>query len=73
MRKTAKRSDVDMRPEYDFKGAVRGKYAKRCAEGTNLVLLSPDVARVFRDSVAVNEALRTLMRINSPKRKKVAA
>ena len=52
---------VDMRDEYDFKGGVRGKYAKRFAEGTNLVLLEPDVAKEFPDSRAVNEGLRELI------------
>jgi primosomal protein N' len=53
-----------MRPEYDFsqlKGRVRGKYAERYREGTNLVLLDPDVAAAFPDAKAVNEALRLLM------------
>ena len=53
-----------MRPEYDFsqlKGRVRGKYAGRYREGTNLVLLDPDVAAAFPDAKAVNEALRLLM------------
>ena len=51
-------------PDIDFSGGVRGKYAARYAEGTNLVALSPDVAEVFPDSAAVNEALRTLVRIS---------
>jgi primosomal protein N' len=53
-----------MRPEYDFsqlKGRVRAKYAERYREGTNLVLLDPDVAAAFPDAKAVNEALRLLM------------
>jgi hypothetical protein len=50
-----------MREEYDFKGGVRGKYAKRFAEGTNLVLLEPDVAKAFPDSRSVNEALREVI------------
>lgn len=53
-----------MRPEYDLsqlKGKVRGKYAERYREGTNLVLLDPDVAAAFPDAKAVNEALRLLM------------
>jgi hypothetical protein len=53
-----------MRPEYDFsqlKGRARGKYAGRYREGTNLVLLDPDVAAAFPDAKAVNEALRLLM------------
>jgi hypothetical protein len=47
-------------PEYSLKGAVRGKYAKRYAEGTNLVPLDPDVLAVFPDAAAVNSALRAL-------------
>ena len=51
-------------PEYDFSKGVRGKYAARYAEGTNVVVLSPDVAEVFPNAQAVNEALRTLVRIS---------
>src|SRR2546423_732111 len=51
-------------PDYDFSNGVRGKYAARYAAGTNVVVLSPDVAEVFPDSAAVNEALRTLVRIS---------
>jgi hypothetical protein len=50
----------EMRAEYDFRGGVRGKYAERYASGTNVVLLDPDVAEVFRDQEAVNRALRAL-------------
>ena len=57
----------DLRPEYDFasllKKGVRGKYAKRFAQGTNLVLLAPDVAPAFPDEAAVNDALRLVIRI----------
>jgi hypothetical protein len=52
----------DMRPEYDFRGGVRGKYYKQYMEGTNVVLLDRDVASVFRDSESVNEALRVLIK-----------
>jgi len=52
----------DMRPEYDFSKGVRGKYAKRFAGGTNVVVLSPDVAAAFPDSESVNEALRSLLK-----------
>jgi hypothetical protein len=56
-------SDEDtMRPEYDFSKAVRGVTA-RYAEGTNVVLLDPDVAKIFPDTRAVNEALRTIARV----------
>jgi hypothetical protein len=53
----------DVKDEYDFSDGVRGKYAKRFAEGTNIVVLEPDVAEMFPDSSSVNEALRALVRI----------
>ncbi|MBU1262091.1 hypothetical protein KKG61_01835 [bacterium] len=57
----------ELRPEYDLsqllKGGVRGKYADRYREGTNLVLLSPDVAKVFPNEEAVNKALRIVMQL----------
>ena len=57
------RGDEDeMRPEYDFRGGVRGKYYKQYMEGTNVVLLDPDVAAVFHDSDSVNQALRVLIK-----------
>ncbi len=65
MKKANDREMADeLRPEYDLslmKGGVRGKYAKRFREGTNLVLLSPDVARYFPDEDSVNDALRSLV------------
>jgi len=57
-------SDEDtMRSEYDFSKAVRGVTAARYAAGTNVVLLDPDVAEIFPDTRAVNEALRTIARL----------
>jgi hypothetical protein len=56
------RAADEMRPEYDLRGGVRGKYYKQYTEGTNVVLLDPDVAAVFRDSASVNEALRVLIK-----------
>jgi hypothetical protein len=53
----------ELRPEYDFSGGVRGKHYKAFREGTNLVLLDPDIARVFKDSEAVNHALRLLIEL----------
>ena len=53
----------DMKDEYDFTKGVRGKYADRFAEGSNVVVLDPDVARVFSDSASVNKALRALAEI----------
>lgn len=61
--KRPKRARDEMRAEYDFTGAVRGKYLKRLAEGSNVVALDPDVAARFADSEAVNEALRNLLRV----------
>jgi hypothetical protein len=55
--------DPDLLDEYDFSKGIRGKYAKRYAEGTNLIVLAPDVAAVFPDAESVNEALRALVRI----------
>ena len=57
-----------MRSEYDFSGGVRGKYAQRYAEGTNIVVIAPDVAAFFPDSHAVNEALRSLLRLDAGQR-----
>jgi len=54
---------VELLDEYDFSQGVVGKYAKQYAEGTNIVLLDPDVAKVFPDSKAVNQALRALAQI----------
>jgi hypothetical protein len=57
------RDEDTMRPEYDFSKAVRGVTAARYAQGTNVVLLDPDVAEIFPDTRAVNEALRTFARL----------
>jgi hypothetical protein len=73
MKKAKIRRDPDMLAEYDFSKGVRGKYAKRYAEGTNIVVLSPDVAQVFHDSESVNEALRVLVKVARQKVKKVPA
>ena len=56
--------------EYDFSKGVRGKYAKRYAAGTNVVVLLPDAAEVFPDSESVNEALRVLLKIARQQTKK---
>ncbi len=60
----AKRSADEMQPEYDFsqlKGAVRGKYYSKVKAGTNLVLIDPDLAKVFPNDESVNRALRLLL------------
>jgi len=62
----------EMRPEYDFdySTAVRGKYYRRLLkEGTNVVVLDPDVAKSFRNSKVVNEALRSLLKMSEATRR----
>ena len=64
MKDRSKKSLDELRPEYnfDYSKAVRGKYYKRLIEeGSNVIVLDPDVAEAFRDSAAVNEALRSLL------------
>ena len=56
-----------MRAEYDFSDGVRGKYAKRYSQGSNIVVLEPDVAEAFPNARAVNTALRKLLR-EAPRR-----
>ena len=67
MKKISEVND-ELRPEYDMKqlleSAVRGKYAERYNEGTNLVLLDSDVAEAFPTAEAVNEALRLVLRLS---------
>lgn len=60
---TTPNSDANLLDEYDFRNAVRGKYAERYAEGTNVIVLAPDVATAFPTSTAVNAALRALIRL----------
>ena len=70
MKKSSKaKRGAEMREEYDFSGGVRGKYAARFAKGTNVIVLDPDVAKVFPDAEAVNRALR-LLAASVPKVKK---
>lgn len=64
MKDKPEKSQDELRPEYnfDYGKAVRGKYYKRLLEeGSNIVVLDPDVAQAFPDSAAVNEALRSLL------------
>ncbi|OGR80791.1 MAG: hypothetical protein A3I11_07945 [Elusimicrobia bacterium RIFCSPLOWO2_02_FULL_39_32] len=61
----------EMLNEYDFSKGVRGKYTKRYAQGTNLVMLSADVKKMFNDSESVNAVLRIIAKI--ARRKKLAA
>ena len=55
--------DPDMLEEYNFSKGIQGKYAKRYSEGTNVVVIDPDVIKVFPDHDSVNQALRSLAEI----------
>jgi len=63
--------DPDMLSDYDFTDGVRGKYVDRFAQGSSVVVLDPDVARVFTDSESVNQALRALAGIIEQQAEKV--
>lgn len=73
-RKRGTEPEDDMLPEYDLSKGVRGKYAKRLAKSPRVVLLDPEVAREFPDSLSVNNALRAISgiiknhRVKSPRR-----
>ena len=65
MRKASRKTVDELRAEYkrsDFGPLVRGKYAQRVAESTNIVVLEPQVAKAFPNDRAVNKALRGLLR-----------
>lgn len=59
-----------MRKEYDFSKGVRGKYAKKYKAGTNVILLDPDVAKVFKTPRLVNQTLRSLTQIIKAQKQK---
>ncbi len=63
MKKRSETNDADIQPDYDFSEGTRGKYARRYAQGTNVVVLEPDVARAFPNAEAVNSSLRALAQI----------
>ncbi|MCX5806406.1 MAG: hypothetical protein NT010_10125 [Proteobacteria bacterium] len=67
MKNKNKKKDIDeLRPEYDFdySKAVRGKYYHRLIEeGSNVIILDPDIAKAFHDSASVNSALRSLLEL----------
>ena len=71
MKKVNMQAD-EMRTEYDFSKGVRGKYAKQYAQGTNVVVLEPDIAREFPNARSVNQALRSLIPVITSHRKAVA-
>jgi len=64
-----KNKDPDMIGEYDFSKGVRGKYAKRYAEGSNVVIIEPDLFEYFPDHDSVNDALRSLVSIFEKQKK----
>ena len=59
-----------MLKEYDFSKGVRGRYTERYVEGTNVVLINPDVAEFFPSDQAVNDALRSLINIIKKREKR---
>jgi len=61
--------DPDMLEEYDFSKGIRGKYAKRYAGGTNVIVIEPDVSKYFPDHDSVNQALRSLSEIIKKQKK----
>ena len=69
-KKVNRRPSEEMAAEYDFSKGVRGKYAKRYAEGSNVIVLDPDVARQYPDASSVNELLRALARLAQSVRRK---
>lgn len=72
MKRKSQRGEDGMRAEYDFdySTAVRGKYYRRLLkEGSNVVVLEPDVAKAFRSSAAVNAALRSLLEMSEATRR----
>ena len=62
-----------MQENYDFSGGVRGKHARRYAQGTNVVLLEPDVAKAFPNAADVNETLRALAPVLRQQRRRRSA
>jgi hypothetical protein len=54
------KNESEIREEYDFSRGERGKYARRYARGANVIVLEPDVAKVFPNAAAVNDSLRAL-------------
>jgi hypothetical protein len=65
--------DPDMLEEYDFSNGIQGKYAEKFEEGTNVVVIDPDVAKFFPDHDSVNQALRSLTEIIKSQKKLTSA
>ncbi len=63
-----KSAKTEMLLEYDFSKGIRGKYVRRFTRGSNVVVLAPDLAKMFRNSQSVNKALRLLVKSGRAKR-----
>jgi hypothetical protein len=75
MKKVKGKAIDELRPEYkrsDFATLVRGKYAKRAATASNVVVLDPDVAEAFPNDQAVNKALRRVLKSGKAVRRAAA-
>ena len=66
-------NDPYMLEDYDFSKGVKGKYAKRYAEGCNVVVIEPEIAKYFPDHEAVNKALRFLSSLMKKQEERIAA
>ena len=64
-------NDPDMLEEYDFSKGIKAKYSQKYSEGTNVIVIDPDIKKYFPDHDAVNQALRSLVEIIK-RQKKVA-
>ncbi|MDA3790606.1 MAG: hypothetical protein PF503_19195 [Desulfobacula sp.] len=64
--------DSNMMEEYDFSKGIRGKYSKRFTEGTNVVVIDPDVAEYFFNTKAINDALRSIIPVIQQNVKRIA-
>jgi len=74
MKKARRRKASDeLRPHYDFSQGVQGKYAGRLDRDAIIVVLEPDVAKVFQTSESVNKALRALLEIVPSKKRRKAS
>ena len=73
MKKPRNGRHTEMLDEYDFSRGIRGKHAEQYKAGSNVVMLAPEVAKVFPTSESVNDALRVLAKIVRKRTKKVPA
>ena len=73
MKKPRNGRHTEMLDEYDFSRGIRGKHAEQYKAGSNVVMLAPEVAKVFPTSESVNDALRVLAKIVRKRAKKVSA